>query len=166
MTIIGTSNYSYRLIENWTQLPLGEMFGNVSAATTDQVCVIQRKDPPVVVFDWDGIFYLSEGGVNGLAPRISLVAKHGTVVARWDSLSTHGSGWTPTVTSTWRWARQHGWTSRRGRASQRGTEAQGGTCGAPLSRSPMDRFFADRAGFRVVRGDAAVRQAWGLEVLH
>jgi hypothetical protein len=25
----------------------------------------------------------------------------------------------------------------------------------------MDRFFADRAGFRFVRADAAVRQAWG-----
>jgi len=28
----------------------------------------------------------------------------------------------------------------------------------------MDRFFADRAGFRCVRADAAVRQAWGPEV--
>jgi hypothetical protein len=72
----------------------------------------------------------------------------------------------PTVTSTWRWAPEHGWTSRRGRASQRGMEAHDGTCGAPLSRSPMDCFFADRAGFRVVRGDAAVRQAWGLEEFH
>jgi hypothetical protein len=86
--------HSYRLIENWTQLPLGEMFGKVSAVATDshdQVYVFQRKDPPVVVFDRDGIFYLSEGEVNGLAPRISLMDKHATVVARWDSLSAHGS---------------------------------------------------------------------------
>jgi len=41
--------------------------------------------------DRDGIFYISEGGVNGLSPRISLMDKHGNVVARWDSLSAHGS---------------------------------------------------------------------------
>jgi DNA-binding beta-propeller fold protein YncE len=39
----------------------------------------------------DGIFYISEGGVSGLSPRISLMDKHGGVVARWDSLSAHGS---------------------------------------------------------------------------
>ena len=41
--------------------------------------------------DRDGIFYISEGGVNGLSPRISLMDKQGNVVARWDSLSAHGS---------------------------------------------------------------------------
>jgi hypothetical protein len=94
MTTVGMGNYRYRLLENWAQLPPGETFGNVSAVATDshdQVYVFQRKDPPVVVFDRDGIFYLSEGEVNGLAPRISLMDKHATVVARWDSLSAHGS---------------------------------------------------------------------------
>jgi DNA-binding beta-propeller fold protein YncE len=39
----------------------------------------------------DGLFYISEGGVNGLSPRVSLMDKQGNVVARWDSLSAHGS---------------------------------------------------------------------------
>jgi hypothetical protein len=30
-----------------------------------------------------------------------------------------------------------------------------------IGDTDMDRFFADRAGFRFVRADAAVRQAWG-----
>jgi alkanesulfonate monooxygenase SsuD/methylene tetrahydromethanopterin reductase-like flavin-dependent oxidoreductase (luciferase family) len=34
--------------------------------------------------------YISEGGVDGRSPRISLMDKHGNVVARWDSLSAHG----------------------------------------------------------------------------
>jgi DNA-binding beta-propeller fold protein YncE len=41
--------------------------------------------------DRDGIFCISEGGVSGLSPRISLMDKQGRVVARWDSLSAHGS---------------------------------------------------------------------------
>jgi len=39
----------------------------------------------------DGLFYISEGGANGMSPRISLMDKQGNVVARWDSLSAHGS---------------------------------------------------------------------------
>ena len=39
----------------------------------------------------DGLFYISEGGVNGMSSRISLMDKQGNVVARWDSLSAHGS---------------------------------------------------------------------------
>jgi hypothetical protein len=30
-----------------------------------------------------------------------------------------------------------------------------------IGDTDMDRFFADKAGFRFVRADAAVRQAWG-----
>lgn len=33
-----------------------------------------------------------------------------------------------------------------------------------IGDTDMDRFLADRAGFRFVRADAAVRQAWGPEV--
>ena len=36
--------------------------------------------------DQDGLFCISEGGVSGLSPRISLMDRRGTVVARWDSL--------------------------------------------------------------------------------
>jgi hypothetical protein len=33
-----------------------------------------------------------------------------------------------------------------------------------IGDTDMDRFLADRAGFRFVRADAAVRQAWGPDV--
>jgi hypothetical protein len=33
-----------------------------------------------------------------------------------------------------------------------------------IGDTDMDRFLADRAGFRFVRADAAVCQAWGLQV--
>ena len=49
------------------------------------------RRPLDISVDRDGIFYISEGGVGGLSPRISLMDAHGTVVARWDSLSAHGS---------------------------------------------------------------------------
>ena len=39
----------------------------------------------------DGLFYISEGGVNGLSPRVSIMNKDGNIVTRWDSLSAHGS---------------------------------------------------------------------------
>ncbi len=39
----------------------------------------------------DGLFYISEGGVNGLSPRVSVMDKDGKVVVRWDALSAHGS---------------------------------------------------------------------------
>jgi DNA-binding beta-propeller fold protein YncE len=49
------------------------------------------RRPLDISIDRDGIFYISEGAVNGLSARISLLDKQGTVVARWDSLSAHGS---------------------------------------------------------------------------
>jgi DNA-binding beta-propeller fold protein YncE len=39
----------------------------------------------------DGLLYISEGSVNGLSARISIMDTQGQVVARWDSLSAHGS---------------------------------------------------------------------------
>ncbi len=41
--------------------------------------------------DRDGLFCISEDGVSGLSPRITLMDQRGHVVARWDSLSAHGS---------------------------------------------------------------------------
>ena len=49
------------------------------------------RRPLDISVDRDGIFYISEGGVGGLSPRISLMDRDGNVVARWDSLSAHGS---------------------------------------------------------------------------
>jgi DNA-binding beta-propeller fold protein YncE len=49
------------------------------------------RRPLDISMDRDGLFCISEGGVSGLSPRISLMDKRGAVVARWDSLSAHGS---------------------------------------------------------------------------
>ena len=49
------------------------------------------RRPLDISMDRDGILYISEGGADGLSPRISLMDKQGNVVARWDSLSAHGS---------------------------------------------------------------------------
>ena len=49
------------------------------------------RRPLDISMDQDGIFYISEGGANGLPPRVSLMDKDGHVVARWDSESAHGS---------------------------------------------------------------------------
>jgi len=49
------------------------------------------RRPLDISMDRDGILYISEGGLEGLSPRVSLMDKQGNVVARWDSLSAHGS---------------------------------------------------------------------------
>jgi len=49
------------------------------------------RRPLDISIDRDGILYISEGSVDGLSARVSLMDKHGNVVARWDSLSAHGS---------------------------------------------------------------------------
>ena len=49
------------------------------------------RRPLDISIDRDGILYISEGGLDGLSPRVSLMDKRGNVVARWDSLSAHGS---------------------------------------------------------------------------
>jgi DNA-binding beta-propeller fold protein YncE len=49
------------------------------------------RRPLDISMDRDGLFCISEGGVSGLSPRISLMDQRGHVVARWDSLSAHGS---------------------------------------------------------------------------
>lgn len=51
----------------------------------------EMRRPLDISIDREGIFYISEGGVNGLSPRMSLMDRQGNVVARWDSLSAHGS---------------------------------------------------------------------------
>lgn len=49
------------------------------------------RRPLDISIDRDGMFCISEGGVSGLSPRISIMDPQGQVVARWDSLSAHGS---------------------------------------------------------------------------
>ena len=56
-TTAGTGTHTYELIQDWAKLPDGETFGVVSTVATDsqdRVYVLQRKDPPVVVFDSAG----------------------------------------------------------------------------------------------------------------
>ena len=64
MATVGTGKYTYEVIQDWAKLPPGETFGQVSAVATDlqdRVYAIQRKDPPVVIFDRDGKFLSSWG---------------------------------------------------------------------------------------------------------
>jgi len=49
------------------------------------------RRPLDISMDRDGILYISEGAVDELSGRVSLMDKQGNVVARWDSLSAHGS---------------------------------------------------------------------------
>ena len=49
------------------------------------------RRPLYISSDADGILHISEGGVDGMFPRVSLMTKQGQVVARWDSMSAHGS---------------------------------------------------------------------------
>ena len=68
MTTVGTSKYTYELIQDWARLPEGETFGMMSAVATDsqdRVYAFQRKDPPVLVFDQDGN-YLSSWGISAI----------------------------------------------------------------------------------------------------
>ncbi len=64
MTTVGNGKYTYELIESWAKLPVGEVFGMVSAVATDsqdRVYAFQRKDPPVVIFNRDGSYVGSWG---------------------------------------------------------------------------------------------------------
>ena len=76
-TIAGSGIYTYQLIEDWAKLPEGETFGVVSTVATDsqdRVYVLQRKDPPVVVFDRDGNFLNSWGNGNITSPHGMTIA--------------------------------------------------------------------------------------------
>src|SRR5258708_31648467 len=57
MAQVGTGKYTYELIRDFPKLPSGEEFGMVSRVATDsqdRIYVLQRKDPPVVVYDSEG----------------------------------------------------------------------------------------------------------------
>ncbi len=49
------------------------------------------RRPLDISMDSDGVLCVSEGAVNGLSARVSLLDKRGNVVARWDANSAHGS---------------------------------------------------------------------------
>ena len=49
------------------------------------------RRPLDISIDSEGAFVISEGGVPGLPPRVSIMDTDGNVLARWDSESAHGS---------------------------------------------------------------------------
>ena len=108
MTTVGSGKYTYRLEQDWAKLPPREEFGTVSAVATDsqdRVYVFQRKDPPVVIFEWDGKFLGSWGNGNFVNPHgiyiaddiIYLTDREGSVAMKYtldgkplQILGTHG----------------------------------------------------------------------------
>ena len=78
MATVGSGKYTYRLIENWAQLPAGQVFGNTSAVATDsqdRVYVFQRKDPPVMVFERNGR-HLGAWGIGAFANPHGIYIAH------------------------------------------------------------------------------------------
>ena len=64
MTTVGFGNFTYIATLDWAKLPSGDTFETVSAVATDsqdRVYALQRKDPPVMVFDRDGNLLSSWG---------------------------------------------------------------------------------------------------------
>ena len=64
MATVGAAKYTYDVIESWGTLPEGWTFGNVASIAVDsqdRVYAFQRKDPPIVIFDRDGVFLGSWG---------------------------------------------------------------------------------------------------------
>lgn len=78
--IVGLGDRRYAIDRNWAQLPAGAAWGFISQLAVDslgRVHVLQRSDPPVMVFDPDGRFAFSYG-----AGRI--VDGHGISIDRQD----------------------------------------------------------------------------------
>ena len=68
MTTVGSGKFTYEFIQDWPTLPAGQDLGVVSSVATDsqdRVYAFQRKDPPVMVFDRDGI-YLNSWGMGAI----------------------------------------------------------------------------------------------------
>ena len=49
------------------------------------------RRPLDISIDSEDNLVISEGGVNGMSPRVSIMDPDGNVLARWDSQSAHGS---------------------------------------------------------------------------
>jgi hypothetical protein len=68
--IVGSGDFTYRVVENWAKLPDGWKLGDVGGIgidSRDQVYVFHRGPHPLIVFDRDGNFLRSWG--DGLFPR-------------------------------------------------------------------------------------------------
>jgi len=70
MPTVGTGKYTYTLVQDWAKLPEGESFSpvtDVAGDSQERIYVLHRKDPPVVIFDYNGN-YLDCWG-NGMFNR-------------------------------------------------------------------------------------------------
>ena len=83
MTSVGSGRYQYQVIEDWAKLPEGWQFGilvGVAVDSNDLVYVChQRQDPPIIVFDRQGVYVCSwgtgdinEGHIMSIAPDDSI----------------------------------------------------------------------------------------------
>jgi hypothetical protein len=62
--VLGSGEFTYRLVENWEKLPQGYEFGDVAAVAVDKqdrVYVFNRGAHPICVFDREGNFLNSWG---------------------------------------------------------------------------------------------------------
>jgi DNA-binding beta-propeller fold protein YncE len=168
MVKAGSGLYTYELVEDWAKLPRGETFGNVSAVATDSrdhVYVFQRKDPPVLVFDRDGIYQRSWGAGQFANPHGIFIAEDIVYLTdREDSVClTYTLDGKPLSV-----------LGRRGIHSDTGCEKPGelvlraaGPFNYPTEMVPApsgDLYVSD--GYRNARvhrfaGDGQLRQSWG-----
>jgi outer membrane protein assembly factor BamB len=68
--IVGSGDFTYRVIDNWAKLPDGWKLGDVGGVgidSRDRVYVFHRGPHPLIVFDREGNFLKSWG--DGLFPR-------------------------------------------------------------------------------------------------
>ena len=83
MTVVGTGDLRYEVVEGWEQLPAGwqhKDVAGVATASRDRVYLITRSDPRVIVYERDGSF-VSAWGENEFTPRT-----HGITVGPDDSV--------------------------------------------------------------------------------
>jgi DNA-binding beta-propeller fold protein YncE len=62
--IVGTGEFTYRIVDDWAKLPPGWRLGDVAAVAVDrrdQVYVFHRREHPLIVFDRDGNYLRSWG---------------------------------------------------------------------------------------------------------
>jgi DNA-binding beta-propeller fold protein YncE len=83
MTIVGSGDLRYEVVEGWEQLPAGWQHKDVAGVATgsdDRVYLITRADPRVIVYEADGSFVTS-WGEGDFTPRT-----HGITVGPDDSV--------------------------------------------------------------------------------
>ena len=60
--VVGTGEYTFRVVEDWAKLPPGYQFGDVAAVgidSKDRVYAFNRGEHPMIVLDREGHFIAS-----------------------------------------------------------------------------------------------------------